>query len=94
MQSLNPPDKVHVCRGLANSHDLTISLFYKTLKQVHVYESAVNIVDSELGFEQKAVLEDIDALESLDYSNGVTSGSADFCGCVKLISRGMLKKLG
>ena len=85
-----------MCRGLARSDELTITLFYKALKQVHVYESVLSNVDSELGFEQKTVLTDIDAMESLDYSD-TDAGSTDSGparNSIKLISRSMLKKLG
>lgn len=92
VQSAGPPDKVHICRGLTNSHALTISLFFSHLKQVLVYEAILNSSDSELQFEHKAVFEGVDAMETIHY-HGQVHASDQTANCVKLISRGLLKKL-
>ena len=85
-----PPDRVHVSRGLADSHELTVSLFFKASRQVAVY-SALVAVNADLEFSQKAVWQNIDAMESLDYSNG--SAMRGEASSIKLISKTMLRKL-
>ena len=63
-----------MCRALANSHTLSISLYYNSSKQVHVYEAVLNSSDTELSFERKAVFENVDAMEQIDYNGQVGSG--------------------
>ena len=58
---------MHICRGLANSSELTVALYTRASQTVTVYAAIVNH-DSMLSFEQKAVFDQVDAMESIDFS--------------------------
>ena len=92
IDSDTPPDNVHICRGLVHSEELTISLFFKRTRQVHVYAADLTSTESDLGFERKRVISDVDAMESIDYCNsaGVTSKAHN---SVQLVSKTFLKRM-
>ena len=90
--SETPPDKVHICRGLASSEELTISLFFKDSRQVHIYAANVTSSESDLGFERKRIVTGVDAMESIDYSNS-TGITGQVRNSVKLVSKTLLKRM-
>lgn len=88
MQTESPQDKVHICRGLSSSSDITISLYFKALKQVQVYSASLSM-GSDLEFTGPvATYDNVDCFESIDYSK-VTDEYASYG---KMVSRNTLKK--
>ena len=90
LSSESPPDNVHICRGLADSSELTISLFYKSLKQVHVFATKVT-GDHDFQFERKALAQNVDAMQSLNYIDS-TSNMGPSRNSAKIMSRSFHKR--